>query len=232
MYRAVLLAAPHRVPVIPVYSARSHLKLAEWENEFRMNLARGASSTRNILGIYPSGWDVCAPGRVFLTIGDWVLMLPEHAIYPAAIRYTPDRIARASAPEPEQLIAGCGFDCALLIAAQDEASASLSAALVHAFQTAGSGIDRLAYQDSYLAIIENGMVRHEEFDRRALHYQTRILGKDIAIESAGNTSGSRSSIKVDGVEYSHQRRGLNMVLIAPDKPISAFSFDTHAGVCR
>ena len=232
MYRSVLLGAPQGVPAIPVYSARSHLKLAAWENEFRMNLASGTTSTRNILGIYPSGWDVCAPGRVFLTIGDWVLMLPEHAIYSAAIRYTPDRIARASAPDPEQLVAGCGLDCALLIAAQDEASASLSSALVDAFQTAGSGIDRLAYQDSYLAVIENSMVRHEEFDRRALHYKTRILGKDIAIESAGNNSGNRSSIKVDGVEYSHQRRGLNMVLIAPDKPISAFSFDTHAGVCR
>ncbi len=232
MYQSVLFGAPQGVPVIPVYSARSHLKLAAWENEFRANLASGDASTRNILGIYPSGWDICAPGRSFLTIRDWVLMLPERAVDSAAMPYATDRIAQTSAPNPEQLIAGCGSDCALLIAAQDEASASLPTALVNALNITGSGIDRMGFRDSYLVVIENGVILHEDFGQRPLSHTTRVFGRDVAIESAGNTSGSRSSIKVDGVEFSHQRRGLNMVLIAPDKPISAFSYDTHAGVCR
>ncbi|WP_367114981.1 DUF6311 domain-containing protein [Thiocapsa sp.] len=232
MYRGVLLGAPLGVPVIPVYSARSHLELGAWENEFREHLARGHASTRNILGIYPSGWYVCAPGRSFLTIDDWVLMLPDRTVDSAAIRYTVDQIAQGSAPNPEQLIAGCGSDCALLIAAQDEASASLPAALVDALHMTGSEIDRMGFRDSYLIVVENGVILHEDFGQRPLIHTTRVLGRDVAIESAGNTSGNRSSIKVDGIEYSHQRRGLNMVLIAPDKPISAFSYDTHAGVCR
>jgi hypothetical protein len=230
--RSVLLGAPRGIPVISVYSARPHLELDAWENEFREHLARGSASTRDILVIYPSGWDVCAPGRFFLTIGDWILMLPERAVDSAAIRYAADRIARASAPDPEQLIAGCGSNCALLIAAQDEASASLPAALVDALHRSGSKIDRMGFRDSYLTVIENNVIRHEDFGQRALNHTTRVFGKNVTIESAGNTSGNRSSIKVDGVEYSHQRRGLNIVLVAPDKPTRAFSFDTHTGVCR
>ncbi len=232
MYRSVLLGAPQGVPVISVYSARPHMKFAAWENEFRSNLASGVASTRNILGIYPSGWDACSPGRSFLAAGDWVLMLPERAVTSTATRYDPDRITHASAPDLEQLIADCGSNCALLISAQDEASASLPEAFVDELRRAGSAIDRLAYQDSYLAVIESNIVRHEDFGQWPLNHTTRVLGKDVAIESAGNTSGNRSSIKVDGVEYSHQRRGLNMVLIAPNEPIRAFSYDTHAGVCR
>jgi hypothetical protein len=159
-------------------------------------------------------------------------MLPERTVDSAAIRYTADQIARASAPNPEQLIVGCGSDCALLIAAQDEASASLPPAFVDALRMTGNGIDRMGFRDSYLTVIENGVMRHEDFGQRALNHTTRVFGREVAIESAGNTSGDRSSIKVDGVEYSHQRRGLNVVLIAPDKPISAFSYDTHAGVCK
>jgi hypothetical protein len=159
-------------------------------------------------------------------------MLPEDAVASTATRYPPGRITQTSAPTLEQVIADCGLNCALLISAQDEASASLPEGVVDALHRAGSGIDRLAYQDSYLAVIESNIVKHEDFGQRPLDHSTRVFGKNVAIESAGNTSGNRSSIRLDDVEYSHQRRGLNIVLIAPEKPIRAFSYDTHAGVCR
>ncbi len=82
---------------------------------------------------------------------------------------------------------------------------------------------------SYLAIINNGKVLAEELSPKLIEKSVLIDDWLVSIKSGGFEAGSISSVQVDGVEYSQNRRGLNIVVF--DKTIGSVvdsvCFDTH-----
>lgn len=70
------------------------------------------------------------------------------------------------------------------------------------------------YRDSYIAIVDSSSnFVYEENSKDAISYTYKIGERDIEIKSAGYESGSFSKIIIDGVDYSPNKRGLNIVLI-------------------
>lgn len=72
----------------------------------------------------------------------------------------------------------------------------------------------IKYRDSYIAIIDNSKdFVYENSSSEKISYLYEVENNNIEIQSAGFLCGSHSSIKVNGVEYSPNHRGLNIVLI-------------------
>ena len=120
-------------------------------------------------------------------------------------------------------------DKMIFISAKDEASKSISKETKVSFIESYGLIElsKIAYRDSYLAVIDSGKVVVEKLD----HGKTPVFYEDetYRVESGGYESGNISSVVIDGIEYSPNARGLNIVVY--DKTtkgvIDAASFDTY-----
>lgn len=86
-----------------------------------------------------------------------------------------------------------------------------------------------AFMDSYIAIINNGQVFYEAVSNRKIEYNTECESNIIEIESSGWSNGSYSSIKINGIEYSQNSSGLNIVVWDNDYeiPIDSVAFNTY-----
>ena len=71
----------------------------------------------------------------------------------------------------------------------------------------------IGYRNSYIAVIDNkrGFI-FEKADKDIQECSYKVKNKYIDIISAGFESGDKSSIKIDSVEYSNNRRGLNIAI--------------------
>ena len=117
----------------------------------------------------------------------------------------------------------------IFISVKDEASTCLSEKDRRLFGEFGlSALAELQFRECMMAVIENGEVI----------YQAKCGEKDepIAYESgsyqlknAGFSAGNISSIKIDGTEYSPDRRGINVVIYnkADGKVSDSTFFDTY-----
>ena len=72
----------------------------------------------------------------------------------------------------------------------------------------------VGYRSSYIAIVDksNNFV-YEDSSQEKINYNYAINDTFINIQSAGFNCGSYSKIIIDGVDYSPNKRGLNIVLI-------------------
>ena len=105
-------------------------------------------------------------------------------------------------------------DYTILVSAQNDFQASLSEELIH-------DLERLGFhscftndvRDSFIGVIENGEVVYEVLSNRRSEYQYDLAGGEkISIVSSGLNTGSYSSIQIDGIEYSTNVCGLNIVV--------------------
>ncbi len=126
-------------------------------------------------------------------------------------------------------------DVALLISVKDEASNGLTDEMIQAMQSLGLQFDMKGrYRESYLAVVENGDVLHEEASSGQISYAFDIGQTSIAIMSAGYLCGNRASICVNGIEYAANGRGINIVLVDTKTGgvLDSVVFDTFdAGAC-
>lgn len=100
----------------------------------------------------------------------------------------------------------------IFITAKDEASSMLSAESIEAMRDLGLEFDmENSFRSAYLAVI-NGTEIYEEKSDKMISYNTEIEGIQVSIQSAGYTEGNIGSIQLDGVEYSKNNRGLNIVI--------------------
>ena len=102
-------------------------------------------------------------------------------------------------------------DYAVFLSVQDDAAVLLDEDDRN--QVAGLGLielSRIAYGDSYLAVIDGGNVVTEACDHGAVPLQAE--GIVYQLVSGGINSGSVSSIKIGDAEYSLNARGLNVVV--------------------
>jgi len=85
--------------------------------------------------------------------------------------------------------------------------------------------------NSYVAVIDNGDCVFEKIgaNEEPIVYTGYLSGKNVKIESRGFRCGNKSSIILDGKEYSVNKRGLNIVVFDCNKDsiVDSIAFDTH-----
>ena len=97
------------------------------------------------------------------------------------------------------------------LSVKGDAASGLDEELRQAFRDLGlTELSQLEYGDSYLAVIDNGEVLSDVRD----HGSTALTesGNGYQIVSGGVDSGNRSSIKINGTEYSPNANGMNVVI--------------------
>lgn len=116
----------------------------------------------------------------------------------------------------------------LFIAVKDEASRGMNEIIINDLHSLGVKTDlRGKYRQSYYAIISKDSVIERLSDDK-ISYHGKIGNTDYEIASAGKTVGDYSSIRINGIEYSKNGRGMNIVVFNTEDGavIDAFSIDT------
>ena len=119
----------------------------------------------------------------------------------------------------------------IFISAKDECTNSLQDAVAENLRNLGLNTDLQGeYGCSYLAVISDGKAA-EQCGYLELAAEGTVRDGLVRYEmlSAGNASGNRSSIKIDGTEYSRNSRGLNIAVYNNEtkKIVDAVCFDTY-----
>lgn len=120
----------------------------------------------------------------------------------------------------------------ILFSVKDEASHQLTPAIRKAMKALGLfSIPDDAFQYSYVAVIENGTVSYEECGNYFLQYAGNHEGLEFYVESGGFNVGNISSIQINGVEYSLNQRGLNIVVydFLLERVMDSICFDLYDG---
>lgn len=83
------------------------------------------------------------------------------------------------------------------------------------------------YRYSYIGVINGKDKLYNECVEQDITYQDEIMGLDLLVESARD----HSSIKINGIEYSKDCRGMNIVVYDKllEKVIDSISFDLYEG---
>ena len=193
----------------------------------------GAEKITNWLGAYLS-----AEGYVTDVRGDkrYAFMEEELRAYHANIS---DIAAMKAASDPAAYLSIVSQmpNCIVFVAAKDEASNKLTQRQRDTFS--GIGLPKLAslsYRDSYLAVLNEGIVVAELVDvwnegddaREPLFAEgTFGEGHQYAVTSGGFAFGNTASILIDGVEKAKNTRGMNIVVYnyEKDEVVDAVTFD-------
>ncbi len=112
-------------------------------------------------------------------------------------------------------------DTTVMIMVRGSAEASLTEKQRATFAQLGlEKLSKLRSRDSYLAVVQNGKVKHEEIkdydtskENPVLVYEGKLLGGvKYEIKSSGAVHRNIASCKLDGKEVSLERRGINIVV--------------------
>lgn len=83
----------------------------------------------------------------------------------------------------------------------------------------------------YIGIVSNNKSIYESVSSNhdALHLSGNVLNKEVSVDSQTLLGGNLSSIKLDGIEYSKNWRGFNIVVICNEtgEIVDSVCFDTH-----
>lgn len=118
-----------------------------------------------------------------------------------------------------------------IISVSDDASVSFTDEIAESMYSIGLKYDlRGCYRQGYIAIIDAGQVIYETLGEERLEYSNDVSGVHCDVVSAGYNAGKQSSIILDGVEYSNNRRGMNIVIYDKEqqKVVNTTTFDIWA----
>lgn len=121
----------------------------------------------------------------------------------------------------------------IFIAASEDMSNGLSDMDINILRLLGLRMDySQAFDNSYIAVIENGNVLYEALSNRPLNYEGvyGLMNKTYEVYSSGWNTNSRASIKLDDKEYAVNSRGLNIVVYDAERDLvlDSVCFDTYA----
>lgn len=124
-------------------------------------------------------------------------------------------------------------DKMIFIAAPDNMSNGLNETDISTLRLLGLRMDySQALNKSYIAVIENGKVQYEALSNRSLNYGgvVGLQNKRYDICSSGWYANSQISVRVGGIEYAVNSRGLNIVVydVERDLVLDSVCFDTFA----
>lgn len=93
----------------------------------------------------------------------------------------------------------------------------------------GTTLSDLQFRESYIAVFERGVLKHEQKGFGQLDYTHMIKKEEVRITSVGenNNASAKSSVMIKGLEYSMDQRGLNVVMLDSIEMYSSFNFDTY-----
>lgn len=118
------------------------------------------------------------------------------------------------------------------IAVKDEASSGMTESARGALKDLGLQAEwnDSMFGESYLAVIDGGQLRYEQWSLDALEYQFEVNGETVDLRSAGYRVGNQASVTINGRDYAVNERGLNIVVYDKkmEKVIDSVSFDTYA----
>ena len=122
-------------------------------------------------------------------------------------------------------------DTTIFLSVADDMMTNLSAEERNALRRLGlqTDFDSLNYSDAFLAVIENGTVRCEMSSNRRISYEGTLRNEQsYLISSCGWLVGTESMIVIDGIDYSLNHRGINVVVLdnASKKVLDSVAFDT------
>jgi tetratricopeptide (TPR) repeat protein len=125
----------------------------------------------------------------------------------------------------------------VILSVKDEAAKHLSENSKRVLEQLGSHVSELGERGSYVSILSEGKVAFEQINNEGSVEVNSKTAPDLAemfahqsfsIYSAGLFTGNRSSIRVNGKEYSKNERGVNIAVFDLNmNPIGTFQFDTH-----
>jgi tetratricopeptide (TPR) repeat protein len=130
----------------------------------------------------------------------------------------------------------------MILSVRDEARNALPKSFVEKMQSKGSKIGELKFRGSYIAVISKGQLIEEIVQNDGEITITQetspkvgevLKNQSFTITSAGLPYGNRSSIIVNGQEFSRNERGINIAVFNENGDyLYSFSFDTHKSDVR
>lgn len=115
----------------------------------------------------------------------------------------------------------------IFISVKDDASKNLTSTIINDLKSLGISTDlRDYFRYSYCAVIAPDGVL-EKLSNELIRLEGTVDGIEYSVVSAGFESGSKSSIILNGDEYSKNCRGLNIVVLENGKPVESIAFDTY-----
>ena len=121
-----------------------------------------------------------------------------------------------------------GKDYMVCMAVNQDAGAYLSQEAVSLMQQLGCQWDvSMAGGNSYLAVVENGLIHAETGSEEVVAYENRLHDHVVNVISQGAQAGCNASIQFDGVEYAPNGKGFNIVVydLKLDMILSSQSFE-------
>jgi len=125
-------------------------------------------------------------------------------------------------------------DCTVYISIKDIQGYSLTEEIAEKMKKAGlDSADILLEKSyhSYIACLSNGETILEKIGNgeEPSHFEGVLNNKTVILESRTLKGGNLSSIQINGVEYSKNKRGFNIVVIDQEtnQVIDSINFDTH-----
>lgn len=121
-------------------------------------------------------------------------------------------------------------DKVILISIKDDGTRALTPTLLDDLAQLGAQTDlRGKYRNSYCAVITPEGSREEISADHEVSCEGEVDGTSFTVASAGYLVGNRSSIVIDGTEYSKNVRGMNMVIYdLNEKTVTeSIAFDTY-----
>lgn len=122
----------------------------------------------------------------------------------------------------------------IFMAVKDESSCAMTEEIVNGMHELGlkENLMLSGAQSSYIAVIDGLNLIYEEISKELLCYHNDDIGIPVYIESACFNAGNNSSIQINGVEYSVNERGLNIVVYDKIKArvVDSVCFDLYSGI--
>jgi hypothetical protein len=121
-------------------------------------------------------------------------------------------------------------DETIILSIKDEGSKKLSNATKNYLKSLGIHIDILKSRGSFVGIISNGTLVDYKIDNDKKIILASSALKKLGIDevvSAGYAHGNLSKVRIDGKEYSKNRRGINIITIDKKRKITSTYADTH-----
>ena len=123
-------------------------------------------------------------------------------------------------------------DFLIVIAVKDESSCAVTDDIVSGMKKLGlkSDLHTAGTHRSYIAVIDEHTVLHEEISQDSLFYEGTLDGTTLQVISQNFNAGNFSSICLNDTEYSLNQCGLNIVVYdkATQQLVDSVTFDTYA----
>lgn len=123
-------------------------------------------------------------------------------------------------------------DFLIIMAVKGESSRAVTDDIISSMKKLGlkSDLHKAGTHRSYIAIIDEHTVLHEEISQDSLYYGGTIDGTTLQVISQNFNAGNFSSIRLNDAEYSLNQCGLNIVVYdkANQQLVDSVTFDTYA----